>query len=600
MHNQIAGGFDHQTEVSLHRSSHVQQFCGFPEVRKNDCRKEPPWSTLPCAKALTRQAEEFAMSRILVLSTAVLFLACGSSAQNPHSALASCAKLSQLTLSKAKIVSAQTIDAGAFTPPTMRTPWLVGNPELYKSLSAFCRAVVEATPSEDSSIKIEVWMPADGWNGKFRGQGNGGFAGEMDYRRLGLAVQQKYATAATDTGHSAEGTDARWALGHPEKVVDFGYRAIHEMTQIAKTIITAFYGNHPLHSYFDNCSNGGRQALMEAQRFPGDYDGVISGAPANFWTHLLTKALADAQATTRDPASYIPASKLPALARAVNAACDARDGVTDGVLNDPRQCQFDAAALLCKTGDSNECLTAPQITALKKLYEGPRDAKGTLIFPGYLPGGEEGPGGWGTWITGQEPGKSLLFAFGTGYFSNMVYERADWDYKNTKVDDGLKAAEAKTSKILDATDANLAAFNARGGKLILYHGWNDAAISALNTINYYNSVISRMGQAETNAFSRLYMVPGMQHCGGGPGANSFGQLGQGAADSQHNVELALEQWVEQGMAPSAIVATKYVEDDPAKGVKFTRPLCPYPKVAKYKGTGDTNDAANFVCTAGDK
>lgn len=527
----------------------------------------------------------------------IFFLAGTASGRNLSPVPQSCEKLSQLTLSKAKVVSAQTVEAGAFPPPTAMSSWLAGSPELYKSLGAFCRVVVEATPSADSLIKIEVWMPAEGWNGRFRGQGNGGFAGEIDYRRLGLAVQAKYASAATDTGHTAGGTDARWALGHPEKVIDFGYRAIHEMTQIAKTVINAFYGSNAQHSYFDNCSNGGRQALMEAQRFPQDYDGIISGAPANYWTHLLTKALADSQATTLDPASYIPASKLPALAHAVNAACDAQDGVTDGVLNDPRQCKFDPAALLCKADDSNACFTAAQITTLKKLYEGPRDTKGALIFPGYLPGAEEGDGGWGLWITGQAPGKSLLFAFGTGYFSNMVYEKSDWDYKSTKVNDGLKAAEAKTAKILNATNPDLSAFKARGAKLILYHGWNDAAISALNTINYYNSVASKMGQTETQTFSRLYMVPGLQHCGGGPGANSFGQLGQGAPDPQHNIELALEEWVEKGIAPSEIVATKYVDDDPAKGVKFTRPLCSYLQVAKFKGTGDPNDATNFVCAS---
>lgn len=527
----------------------------------------------------------------------LLFFGGTTRAQNTAPGPQSCEKLSELKLSKAKVVSAHAIDSGAFTPPTTVTPWLIGSPDLYKSLGAFCRVVVEATPSADSSIKIEVWMPAEGWNGRFRGQGNGGFAGEIGYSGLALAVGQKYASAATDTGHSAVGTDASWALGHPEKVIDFGYRAIHEMTQTAKTLIKAFYGNSPQHAYFAACSNGGRQALMEAQRFAADYDGILAGAPANYWTHLLTKALADAQATTLDPASYIPSSKLLALARAVDAACDAQDGVTDGVLNDPRQCKFDPASLLCKTGDSSECLTAPQITALKELYEGPHDANDNLIFPGYLPGGEEGPGGWATWITGPAPGKSLLFAFGGGYFSNMVYEKSDWDYKSTKVDDGLKAAEAKTAKILNATDPNLATFKSRGGKLIIYHGWNDAAISALNTINYYDAVESKLGPKETDAFSRLYIVPGLQHCGGGPGANSFGQLGQGAPDPQHNMELALADWVEKGIAPSEIVATKFVDDDPSKGVKFTRPLCPYPQVAKFKGTGDPNNAANFVCAS---
>ena len=540
------------------------------------------------------------MRRIFVSAAAALLAACSASAQSSRPPAQACGGLSHLELSKAKVLSAQIVEPGAFTPPSTGTPWLIGSPELYKSVGAFCRVVVHSAPSADSDIKIEVWLPAEAWNGSFLGQGNGGFAGEIDYRRLALAVQKKYASAATNTGHSAGGTDGRWALSHPEKVIDFGYRGIHEMTEIAKTVIDTFYGSKQRHSYFSNCSNGGRQGLMEAQRFPADYDGILAGAPANFWTHLLTKALADAQATTLDPASYIPASKLPTIARAVNAACDAQDGVTDGVLNDPRQCKFDPASLLCKANDSNECLTAPQVATLKKLYEGPRDAKGNLIFPGYVPGAEEGPGGWGLWITGLEPGKSLLFAFATGYFSNFVYEKADWNYRETTVEQGLKAAEEKTSKILNATDPNLAAFNARGGKLILYHGWNDAAISALNTINYYNDVTATMGEAQTNAFTRLYMVPGLQHCGGGPGANSFGQDGAGANDPQRNMELALEQWVEKGIAPSSIVATKYAEDNPTKGVKLTRPLCPYPQVAKYKGAGDTNDAANFVCAPGSK
>jgi len=222
------------------------------------------------------------------------FLASAAFGQKAPGTKGSCENLAQLALPKAKVVSAETVSAGAFTPPANITPWLIGDPAFYKSLAAFCRVAVQATPSADSDIKIEVWLPADGWNGNFRGHGNGGFAGEIDYRGLGLAIQQKYAMAGTDAGHAAGGTDASWALGHPEKVTDFGYRAIHEMTQIAKAVINAFYGSQAQHSYFGACSNGGRQALMEAQRFPADYDGILAGAPANFWTHLLTKALADA------------------------------------------------------------------------------------------------------------------------------------------------------------------------------------------------------------------------------------------------------------------------------------------------------------------
>jgi len=545
------------------------------------------------------------MQKMALVAVGAALLSCGAYGQNASSAARSCEGLAQLELPGAKILSAQVVAAGAFTPPSNINPRLIGDPALYKKLSAFCRVVAEATPSADSSIKIEVWMPVNGqngggWNGRLQGRGNGGFSGEIAYQQLGIGVFQGYAMAGTDTGHSGEATYASWALGHPEKVADYGYRGIHEMTRVAKAAVKAYYNNGPQRSYFWGCSNGGRQALMEAQRFPEDYDGILAGAPANYFTHLLAKALADAQATTLDPGSYIPSSKLPAIARAVNAACDAQDGVTDGILNDPRQCHFDPGTMLCKEGDSEKCLTAAQVTALKKLYEGPDDAKGRKIFPGYLPGAEEGPGGWETWITGPAPGKSLLFAFSGGYFSNFVYGKADWNYKNASVDQAMKAADEKTAQMLNATEANLTALKARGGKLILYHGWNDPAISALNTINYYNDVVSKMGARETEALARLYLVPGMQHCGGGPGTDSFGQGAAGTKDAQHSVELALEEWVEKGTAPAAIVATKYEGGDPSKGAKMTRPLCPYPQVAEYKGSGDTNDASNFVCVIGNK
>ena len=545
------------------------------------------------------------MQKMVLAAVAAVLLSCGAYGQEATSGMHSCEDLAQLELPGAKILSVQTVAAGAFTPPSNITPRLIGDPAFYKRLAAFCRVVVEATPSADSSIKIEVWMPPKGqsgvgWNGKLQGRGNGGFAGEIAYQQLAVGVSQGYAMTGTDTGHSGGSTEASWALGHPEKVTDFGYRGIHEMTRVAKAVIKTYYGKDPQHSYFWGCSNGGRQALMEAQRFPEDYDGILAGAPANYWTHLLTKALADAQATTLDPASYIPPSKLPAIARAVNAACDAQDGVSDGIVNDPKKCHFDPAVMLCKEGDSEKCLTTTQVTALKKLYEGPNDAKGRKVFPGYVAGAEEGPGGWETWITGSAPGKSLMFAFGGGYFSNFVYEKADWNYKDASVEQAMKDAEGKTAQSLNATEANLAAFKARGGKLILYHGWNDPAISALNTINYYNDVVSRMGARESEAFVRLYMVPGMQHCGGGPGTDSFGQGATGAKDAQHNVETALERWVENGIVPNEIVATKYEAGDPAKGVKMTRPLCPYPQIAKYKGKGNTNDAGNFACLAESK
>jgi feruloyl esterase len=513
-----------------------------------------------------------------------------------------CEQLATLALPKVQITSAETVSFGAFMPPKNESPWLRGDLGLYKKLAPFCRVTAVARPSTDSDIKIEIWLPVSGWNGRFQGQGNGGFAGEIDYHLMGIAVRDGYATAGTDTGHAATGTDARWALGHPEKIIDFGYRAIHEMTQVGKAATQAFYGEHPRHSYFASCSNGGRQALMEAQRFPADYDGIMAGAPANFWTHLLASALWGAQATTLKPASYIPASKLPAIAAAVNAACDARDGVADGILNDPRQCRFDPASLRCKGSNSDKCLTGAQAQALEELYRGAYDSRGGEIYPGLLPGAELGDGGWKIWITGDKPGKSLMFDFGNGFFSNMVYNKRRWNYKTANLDQAVKAADAKTAAVLNATDPNLARFKTHGGKLIIYHGWNDPAISPLNSINYYQQVVSTMGSQSADSFMRLYMVPGMQHCFGGPGADSFGEPGTSVPkDPGHNMQLALEAWVEKGVAPGAIVATKNVNDeDPAKGVKMTRPLCSYPQTAKYKGKGDPNQAGSFECAAGVK
>jgi feruloyl esterase len=529
-------------------------------------------------------------------------MALGQSAGSPESAQVAdkpaCESLASLALTNAKVTVAQSIAEGMFAgPPSPSTRADLS--AFYKKLPAFCRVAVEATPTADSDIKIEVWLPAFGWNGKLQGVGNGGFAGQIDFLQMGSALSHGFAAAATDTGHSGTGVDAGWALGHPEKVIDFGHRGIHEMTRVAKAAVRAFYGSTPQHSYFAACSDGGREALMEAQRYPEDYDGILAGAPANYWTKLLSTAVVDTQALTLDPASFIPPAKISAISAGVLAACDEIDGVQDGILNDPRQCHFDPASIECKAGeDSDKCLTMPQAAALKRLYAGPHDAQEREVFPGFLPGAEGGQGGWALWITGSAPNKSLIALFGLGYFSNMVYGKADWDYKTFTLGAGLKAAEEKTASALNATDPDLKPFRARGGKLILYHGWNDPAIPALNTINYFESVIGKMGQDNVGSFVRLYMAPGVQHCGDGPGPDSFGQVGDWAqVDPQHSVFASLQQWVEKGRAPAAIIATKYASNDPDHRVQMTRPLCAYPLAAKYKGAGDTNDAANFVCEA---
>ncbi|HET6177047.1 MAG TPA: tannase/feruloyl esterase family alpha/beta hydrolase [Candidatus Sulfotelmatobacter sp.] len=512
----------------------------------------------------------------------------------------SCEKLAGEKIDEATITLAKTVEAGTFVGPRQVFTEL-DITSFYKGLPGFCRISAIAKPRADSNIRIEIWLPLSGWNGKLQGIGNGGFAGLIDYMQLGWAVSKGYVATATDAGHEGSPIDASWALGHPEKVVDFGHRGIHEMTRVAKEMVQAFYGKAPQRSYFAGCSDGGREALMEAQRYPADYDGILAGAPANNWTPLLATAVWDTQALTVDAASFIPPTKIPAISAAVVDACDGLDGVHDGILNDPRQCHFDPAKMQCKAGeDTDKCLTAPQAAALKKIYAGPHDAHGHEVFPGYLPGAEDGQGGWGIWITGPEPVKSLMAFFGLGYFSNMVYEKRDWDYKTFTLEAGLKAADDKTAKALNAVDADMKAFKARGGKLIMYHGWDDPAISSLNTINYYKNVIAKMGQADADSFVRLYMVPGMQHCDNGPGADSFGQVGQLRFDNpEHSVDAALEQWVEKGTAPSTIIAAKYTEKD-KEHPKMTRPLCAYPQVAKYKGSGDTFNAGSFSCEAGAK
>jgi Tannase and feruloyl esterase len=512
-----------------------------------------------------------------------------------------CGRLAKFDLPNASVTSATAVAAGTFDGPRQAFTG-ADMSALYKILPAFCRIVVKATPSSDSNIGIEVWMPLDGWNGRLAGLGNGGFAGVIDDVGLAAAVAKRYAAVATDAGHTGSPADASWAFGHPEKVTDFGHRGIHEMTRVAKLVVQQFYGSNPKRSYFDGCSDGGREALMEAQRYPDDYDGIIAGAPANYWTGLLSMAPFDTQALTATPASYIPPAKIPVIDQAVLAACDKLDGVADGILNDPRQCHFDPVSIQCKAGEAAEqCLSADQVVALKTIYGGPRDSGGSSVFPGYLPGAEDGSSGWGLWITGPVPAKSAIAILSIGYFSNMVYEKRDWDYKTFTVDSGFKAAKAKTSEALDAVNPDLSAFRSRGGKLILYHGWNDPAIPAVNTVNYYQDVIGKMGQANADSFARLYMVPGMQHCGGGPGATNFGAfVGSLSNDPQRSMVIALEDWVEKGTAPNTIIASKTADGKPLGAVTMTRPLCPYPQAAKYKGSGDTNSAENFMCAGPDR
>jgi len=505
----------------------------------------------------------------------------------------SCESLASLTLANATVTYAKSVPTASFKPPAGP-----GQPAPNFDLPAFCRVAGIARPTADSEIKFEVWLPAAGWNGKFLQVGNGGFAGTIPLANMALPLLRGYATAGTDDGHAAS-LDNAWAIGHPEKVADFGYRAVHETSVQAKAIVRAFYGMDLARSYFVGCSDGGREGLMEAQRFPEDFIGIVAGDPVNAWTHLQFAGVWNERALNDDPASYIPPSKLPVLQNAAVAACDLLDGVKDGLIENPARCHFDPAVTQCKDADAPNCLTAPQVEAARKIYSGARNPRtGAPIFPGYSMGAEAVPANWPLWITGSGPGRLPIGSlFANSFFAAMIFENLKWDFHTLNFDSDVKKADDKVAAVLDSINPNMGPFKARGGKLIQYHGWADAAMAPQSSVDYYESVLAKMGK-KTPDFYRLFMVPGMSHCGGGLGANVFGNgVSVAQPDATSDVVMALDRWVDKGVAPDRIIATGFVGGNPAKGVAMTRPLCPYPKEAHYKGTGDTNDAGNFVCQA---
>lgn len=425
----------------------------------------------------------------------------------------------------------------------------------------------------DKEINFAVLLP-DRWNGSFFGGGEGGFAGTVE-NQARPNLNLGFATAGTDTGHQADGMDASWALGNPERQINFGHRGIHRMTEVARAIVKAYYGVAPRHAYFYGCSNGGREALMEAQRYPADYDGIVSCAPAMDITNITVAFIAKARLAFPNPnsrESVITDDALALLESKVLEACDAIDGVQDGLLSDPRSCRFDVAKLPACPGDrpASSCVTSAQRTAIAGIYA-PVVSGGKPIYPGQPFGVERG---WHGWVAGPSP--SMAWSFGTQFYKYFVFGRPDWDERTYDFSKWSIETREVASRV-NADNPDLSAFKARGGKLILSHGWADPAINPLRTIEYYEQVVARDPRAP--AFVRLFLMPGVLHVGG---------LGPDDVDWT----AAIVDWVEHGRAPDSLVARKAAENgQPAS----SGTLCPYPQRAIYDGKGNMASASSYRC-----
>ena len=513
----------------------------------------------------------------------------------PHaSAATSCAALLGAKYQTATVTAAVSVPAGTFTLPSGQS---VAN------VPAFCKLSVLVTPTSDSTINVELWLPAATWNHRFLAMGNGGYAGEMAlyYSDMIFRLQGGYAVAETDMGTApSTPSDGDALVGHPEKWIDWGYRATHLMTTTAQHLVSMFYGQNASKSYFSGCSTGGEQALMEAQKYPNDYNGILGGDPAQNRTHVHTSVVWIYSHLHAKPDTLLTSSQIQLVTNAVVAACAVKSGglATDPFLTDPRRCNWDPGALQCSSATSTNCLNADQVAALRKIYSGAVDPRtGAQIFTGMVRGSEnDGNFGLNNQQSQAEPEFDSLYkwVFGPAW----QWSTFDYDHNMTEVDQVL-------APILNANNANLSEFRSAGHKFIGYHGWADPLISTQDDIDYYLRVVAHEGgYAAAQKFYRLFMVPGLGHCYQGTGPNSFGGQSQPAlagqvaglpTDPEHDALAALVQWVEKGIAPAKIIATKYNNDVLADGVAMTRPLCPFPQVPKYSGKGATTDASSFEC-----
>lgn len=539
-------------------------------------------------------------------------------------------------------VTAQDVTSGSYAPAGSAPP--------ITGLPPFCRVALDVSSTGDpgqSQILVEVWLPEAGWNGRYLGTGNGGFAGAIGTAALAGGLLQGYAVANTDMGtgvlyhcnslycggRTGLGGPQAGLNGHPDSIKDFGYRATHLMTVAAKQVVAAYYGRPQHHAYFAGCSTGGQQSLMEAQRFPDDYNGILAGAPAYDRTHLHMSGSWPYAWTHASTSSLLTVPALSLINGAVLAKCGGRDGglAGEGFLTQPAACRFDAQALQCTGAETDApctdpnaasctCLAPEQAAAMDAIWHGPVDDRGRQLQPGFVRSSETpvpptaaNPYGnlglvWGQSANEPQFDGLIFWALGPNwtwqdFFADPANPVAMLSSEIRAIDNtqvgGMTFAQA-----LNATSADLGQFKTGGSKLILYQGWADPLIPGYAAVDYWRA-LRRADGAGLADYARLFMAPGMWHCSGGPGANAFGAQGQVAppkpGDPGDDALAALTHWVEDGVAPSQIVATKYLGDVPAQGVAFQRPLCEYPRHAAYQGSGDPNDPASFACVpnAGD-
>ena len=468
----------------------------------------------------------------------------------------SCKGLAKFTSPTASIQVTTVVDAGEFRPAS--------GARVIANLPAFCRVVAELKPTADSDIGVEVWLPASNWNGKYMAVGSGGWGGSIGYEAMADALRRGYTVSATDDGHT--GANGKFVVGHPDKLIDFAYRAEREMTVQAKALIKAFYGKDPRFSYWNGCSGGGREGLLQAARYPEEFDGVIAGDPANIRRNAWAMWLAIK--TFRDPTDLIPTGKYAMIHRAVLDACDAKDGLRDGLIEDPENCRVDFEALACKGEDGPDCLTTRQVKTAETIVSPATTSSGEVLFPRLEPGTEMR---WARLAGGPDPGDLFW-----DEFRYVVYQDPAWDWRNFVLERDAAKAHA-LDKDVDELQPNLLAFAKRGGKLMIYHGWADQQVAPGSSVEFYKSAVAQSG--DRRDWIRLFMLPGMGHCSGGEGPDNFDKIG------------AMEEWVERGKAPEEILTSHRTSGK----VDRTRPVCAYPQLAKYKGSGNVDDAGSFVC-----